>query len=196
MEYPPRFETGLQESLHDLVDRCFSISLHRLRGVRGLINGWLEIGVPEAEKPKLHSHMEEDLVLLARLDWLRSFLHHNPPLERCVGGEAPTVFLAAALGLGTPEEAGEQLPEIKDAEAALALALWLQGSTTAYDSASIQVSWPDNHLEVRLAVQQDWPAIKLWRAQFASFLVAEQPHCLRFRQRCFAPWPKAMMASD
>ena len=196
MNTPPRFDSSLQATLHDLVNRCFSITLHRLRGVRGLVHGWLEIGVPETEMPRLRAHMEEDLVLLARLDWLRSFLHHSPPLERCTGGEAPSVFLAAALGLGTPEEAKERLPEIKDAEAALALSLWLQGCTTAYDSESIRVSWPDHHLEVQLAIQQDWPGIKAWRAQFGSFLVIEKPHCLRFRQRCFAPWPQALSAAE
>ena len=176
--------------LGDLVDRCFSITLHRLRGVRGVISGWIEIGIPPGEEHRLNERMDEDLTLLARLDWLRSILHHSPPMQRCYGGEAPQVLLAAALGVGTPEEAGERLPDIKDPEAAVALALWLQGSTIAYDSASIRLEWFGDQLEARLAVtqEQDW---KHWKHCFSHLVVEMEPHRLRFRSSCFARWKEA-----
>jgi len=179
--------------LDELVDRCFSITLHRLRGVRGLISGWIEIGVPEGGRHRLREHMEEDLTLLARLDWLRAFMLHAPPMQRCFSGEAPQVLLAAGLGIGTPEEAGEQLPDIKDPEAAFALALWLQGSTVAYDSASICMEWFDDQLEVRLAVtqDQDWTA---WKDTFGHLVVEMAAHRIRFRSSCFARW-KEMSAT-
>lgn len=138
--------------------------------------------------------MDEDLLLLARLDWLRSLLHHDPPLERCYGGEAPMVLLAAALGVGTPEEAGTGMPDIVDPEAAVALALWLQGNTTAYDSASIQTSWIGKQFEVKLAVVQemDWSD---WQSRFGHLLVEQAPHRLRFRSGCFAPCPREQEVS-
>lgn len=181
-------------SLRDLVDRCFSITLHRLRGVRGLISGWIEIGIPPGEEHRLRDRMEEDLQLLARLDWLRSLLHHDPPLERCYGGEAPMVLLAAALGVGTPEEAGTSMPEILSPEAAIALALWLQGNTIAYDSASIRIEWFGKQMEVRLAVTQDidWTN---WKSQFGHLVVEQEPHRLRFRSSCFVRCPGEMQAS-
>lgn len=185
----PQLPLLREYGLRDLLDRCFSITLHRLRGVRGLISGWIEVGVPPGEEHRLRERMEEDLQLLARLDWLRSLLHHDPPLERCYGGEAPMVLLAAALGVGTPEEAGTLMPDIVSPEAAVALALWLQGSTTAYDSASIRTEWFDKQLEVRLAVVQDrdWSA---WTRQFGHLLIDQEPHRLRFRASCFAPCPR------
>ncbi|MGB0952225.1 MAG: hypothetical protein ACPG31_03290 [Planctomycetota bacterium] len=180
-------------NLRDLVDRCFSITLHRLRGVRGLISGWIEIGVPPGEEHRLRERMEEDLQLLARLDWLRSLLHHDPPLERCYGGEAPMVLLAAALGVGTPEEAGTSMPEILAPEAAMALALWLQGNTIAYDSASIRIEWFGKQMEVRLAVAQDhdWSD---WNRQFGHMVTEQEPHRLRFRPSCFARCPGELEA--
>ncbi|MFK5956037.1 MAG: hypothetical protein QM477_06295 [Planctomycetota bacterium] len=173
--------------LSDLVDRCFSITLHRLRGVRGLISGWIEIGIPQGEQHRLRERMEEDLALLARLDWLRAVLHHSPPIQRCYGGEAPAVLLATALGVGTPEEAGDRLPDIASPEAAVALALWLQGTTVAYDSASIRLEWFGDQLEVRLAVtqDQDWG---LWKNTYGHLLVEMEAHRLRFRPSCFARW--------
>ena len=179
-----------QPQLRDLVDRCFGITLHRLRGVRGLISGWIEVGIQPGSEHRLKERMEEDLILLGRLDWLRSMLHHTPPMERCFGGEAPAVLLSAALGIGTPEEAGGQLPEIIDPEAAIALAIWLQACTTDFDSASIRQEWFGNQLEIRLAVVQDHD-LEPWRARFRSLLVDCEPHRLRFRPGCFSRWPEA-----
>lgn len=138
--------------------------------------------------------MDEDLLLLARLDWLRSLLHHDPPLDRCYGGEAPMVLLAAALRVGTPEEAGTSLPDIISPEAAIALALWLQGNTTAYDSASIHSAWFGKQFEVRLSVVQDHDWTE-WQARFGHLLVEQEPHRLRFRPGCFAPCPRELETS-
>jgi hypothetical protein len=170
----------------DLVDRCFSICLHRLRGVRGLLSGWIEIGVPEGEQHRVHQRMDEDLLLLGRLDWLRSLLHHAPPRQRVLLGEAPAVFLACALGMGTPEEAGDRLPKILQPEAALALSLWLQIRSQAFDAASIRFGWKGNCLEVTLASVND-ADLSTWSRLYGEWVVESEPHRLLMCPGAFAP---------
>lgn len=170
----------------DLVDRCFSICLHRLRGVRGLLSGWIEIGVPAGEQARVHQRMDEDLLLLGRLDWLRSLLHHAPPRQRVLLGEAPAVLLACALGMGTPEEAGNRLPEILQPEAALALALWLQIRAHAFDAANIKTAWKGDCLEVTLASSND-ADLSSWSRLYNEWVVESEPHRLLMRPGAFAP---------
>jgi len=120
----------LETTLRKLADRTFTATLHRLRGVRGLLHGWSQVGVPVQDASQLETRFEEDLNLLSRLDWLRSLLLHQPPLERLEGGEAPMVLLACALGHGTPSENRQgidgRLPQAKQPAGALSLALWLE----------------------------------------------------------------------
>lgn len=178
----------LGQPFRDLVDRCFGISLHRLRGVRGLLSGWIEIGVPEGEQKRVQHRMDEDLRLLGRLDWLRSMLHHAPPRKRVLLGEAPAVFLACALGLGTPEEAGERLPLINQPEAALALALWLQMRSEAFDSASVLCAWRGDCFEVTLACANDTD-ISAWQRVYSQWIAEIEPHRLLMRPGGFSRHP-------
>lgn len=119
----------LDRSLQELAGRAFTATLHRLRGVRGLLHGWAQVGVPQQDIDQLEDRFGEDLNLLARLDWLHALVANNLPLERVEGGEAPVVLLAAALGYGTPDEPrGRQdhrLPQAAQPAGALSLALWL-----------------------------------------------------------------------
>jgi hypothetical protein len=130
--------------------------------------------------------MDEDLLLLGRLDWLRSLLHHAPPRQRVLLGEAPAVFLACALGMGTPEEAEERLPLILQPEAALALALWLQIRAQAFDAANIQCSWKGKCLEVTLASVND-ADLTAWSRQYGEWVVESDPHRLLMQPGAFAP---------
>lgn len=185
---PPELQ-GLEGAFRDLLDSCFSINLHRLRGVRGLLSGWIEIGVPPGEHHRVQVRIDEDLCLLARLDWLRSFLHHTPPRSMVLQGEAPQVLLACALGLGTPEEAKDRLPTIQRPDAALALSLWLQLRAEMFDSASIRTAWRGQCFEVTLACTHD-PDMAPWREAFGEWAVEEEPHRLLLRPGCLAD-PKA-----
>ncbi|HEX9792860.1 MAG TPA: hypothetical protein VGC54_02655, partial [Planctomycetota bacterium] len=94
--------------------------------MRGLLGGWAMIGLPPGQDALVRSRLEEDRLLLGRIDWIRGVLHAGAREELLGRGEAPQVLLAAALGLDTPEELGAQLPAIGDPEAALALAVWLE----------------------------------------------------------------------
>lgn len=126
MERLTPLDPSFEPILRDLLARAFRSTLHRLRGLRALLGGWVECGVPPGSEGRVRVRLEEDMVLLARLDWLGSMLHHPQPLKLLQAGEAPSVLLAAALGLGTPEEARERLPRVPDPEMAVALALALQ----------------------------------------------------------------------
>lgn len=181
------------QTFRDLVDHCFSISLHRLRGVRGLLNGWIEIGVPPGEQHRVHQRMDEDLLLLGRIDWLRALLHHSPPRQRVMKGEAPAVFLACALGLGTPEEAGQRLPVIEQPEAGLGLALWLQKRAKAFDSASIKMAWRGDCLMVTLASAND-ADMDHWRHHYSHWVLEEEPHRLLMRPGSFSRHPAEQQA--
>jgi len=161
------------------------MNLHRLRGVRGLLSGWIEVGVPEGEQGRVHQRLEEDLLLLGRLDWLRSVLHHAPPRQRILLGEAPAVLLACALGIGTPEEAGERLPIINKPEAALALALWLQMQTKVFDSASIRYGWQGDCFEVVLADSKD-VKLEAWHQLYRQWIAESEPNRLMLRPGCFS----------
>jgi hypothetical protein len=152
------------------------------------LNGWIEIGVPDGEFESVGRRFEEDLVLLGRLDWLRSLLHHSPPRHRVLQGEAPAVLLACAMGLGTPEEAGERLPRILQPEAALAASLWLQMRAEAFDTASLKIAWRGGCLELTLACANDPEEsdLRTWQRLYGQWIAESEPHRLLLRPGCFA----------
>jgi hypothetical protein len=159
-------DPSLEPVLRDLLARAFRSTLHRLRGLRALLGGWIECGVPPGAESRVPLRLEEDMILLARLDWIGSMLHHPQPLKLLESGEAPSVLLAAALGLGTPEEARERLPRVPDPEMAVALALALQilapNGTLERD---LSLRWEDHHLVVESEKRR--PAdLSAWRAAF------------------------------
>jgi hypothetical protein len=173
-------------SIHrDLLHRAFRASLHRLRGLRALLGGWIEIGVPPGSEHRVQPRLEEDMVLLARLDWLGTMMHHAQPPARLHAGEAPQVLLAAALGLGTPEEARERLPHIVDPEAALALALWIQAKAPeATVGDGILQRWQGRSLVVELAAPR--PAeLAEWDAVYGHQVLQREPHLLVMRPGAF-----------
>ena len=91
----------LEPLLKGLLSKTFRTTLHRLRGLRALLGGWIEIGVPPGSEHRVHARLEEDMLLLARLDWVGTMLPAPPPCSRLEAGEAPSVLLATALGFGS-----------------------------------------------------------------------------------------------
>jgi len=135
--------------------------------LRALLGGWIELGVPPGSEDRVRLRLEEDMLLLARLDWLGSMMQHPQPLKRLQAGEAPVALLAAALGLGTPEEARTRLPQIVDPESAIGLALWLQA--VAPDGRlehDLQLQWL-NRCPVLTAKEPREADLEPWRAAFA-----------------------------
>jgi hypothetical protein len=174
------------EHLRFLLARAFRLTLHRLRGLRALMGGWIEIGVPPGSEPRVRTLLEEDMQLLARLDWIGTLLAHAPVAQRLEAGEAPAVLLAAALGVGTPEEAHAALPLVQEPRAALALATWLQAKAPdAVLGRDAHLRWEGRSLVVELAAPR--PAeLGEWEAHYGELVTRREPHALVFRPGLFA----------
>lgn len=175
------------EPIRQLLARAFHSTLHRLRGLRALLGGWIEIGVPPGSEERVRDRLGEDMTLLARLDWLGSMLFLTPPLQRLEAGEAPSVLLAVALGFGSPEEARERLPVILAPRAGLALALYLQNrAPEAVLGHDLQLRWEGRSLVVDFAAPSPSGAAEP-EAELAEFLLRHEPQTLAFRPGLFAP---------
>lgn len=167
MEKLTPLDPALEPLLRDLLARAFRSTLHRLRGLRALLGGWIEIGVPPGSEGRVRMRLEEDMLLLARLDWLGTMMHYPLPVKRLHAGEAPAVLLASALGLGTPEEARERLPQVLDPEAAIALAFWLQAvAPDGLADHDLHLSWSSRSLVVTVKSPRE-ASLDAWRAAFA-----------------------------
>lgn len=172
MEKLTPLDPALEPLLRDLLARAFRSTLHHLRGLRALLGGWIEIGVPPGSEGRVRLRLEEDMILLARLDWLGSMMHHPQPLRRLHAGEAPMVLLAGALGLGTPEEARERLPKVLDPEAAIALAFWLQAvAPDGMVDHDLHLHWMNGSLVVDAKSPRETD-LGAWRASFAPLALA------------------------
>jgi len=162
--------------------------LHRLRGLRALLGGWIEIGVPPGSEDRVQGRLEEDMAMLARLDWLGTMLISPPPLERMNAGEAPIVLLAVALGLSSAEEARARMPQILEPRAAVAAALWLQAK--ARDGVidhDVRLIWEGRGLGFTLSVAPP-SSMPEWEAAFGDLLLHSNAQRIVFRPGCFAPW--------
>lgn len=186
MTLPPPPDAPPGELVAALVQKAFRRTLHRLRGTGSLLEGWVQIGVPPGSEGAVHARLEEHARLIARLDWLGSLLAIPPPPERLEAGEAPGVLLAAALGHGTPEEAGARLPRILEPRAAAALALWTQAKIPDGAGADAHLHWEGRVLAVEIAAPRaadfEW-----WDQRYGGFALRREPHALRMRPGCFAP---------
>lgn len=177
----------MPESIRSLLARAFRFTLHRLRGLRALMGGWIEIGVPPGSEARVRGLLEEDMSLLARLDWIGTLLSHAPIAKRLEAGEAPAVLLAAALGLGTPEEGRARLPEPATPRAALALATWIHAKAPeAVLGRDLLMRWEGRSLVVELADPR--PAeLAGWVAEFGDLVLRREPQSLGFRPGLFQP---------
>lgn len=185
---PAAWSPQEEEALRDLLDRAMRAAIHRLRGGRGLLSGWALLGVPKDHESRVKDRLEEDRLLLGRLDWIRGVLRAGPRLEVILAGEAPQVILAAALELGTPEEAGDRLPRHKDARAALALALWARwavGEEPGHEPVALEFA--DGALVARAQCPVPREVDATWTARFADLLLAPaSAESIRFRRGLFA----------
>lgn len=176
----------METLLRDLLGKSFHAVLHRLRGLRALLGGWIEIGVPPGSEDRVHSRLEEDMALLARLDWIGSMMITTPPPERMEAGEAPGVLLAVALGISSAEEARARLPLIQNPRAAVAAALWLHASAPhCVLNHDARLAWEGRSLVIELTAVR--PAdLAEWDAAYASLILSRDPRRIVFRPGCFA----------
>lgn len=184
---PPLKPLSLDDLLRALLARSYRAVLHRLRGIRALLGGWVEVGVPPGSEHRVRARLDEDMALLQRLDWIGSMLIHTPPLQRMEAGEAPQVLLAVALGMSSPEEARTRLPVIHDPRAAVGAALWLQACATEcvldYD---VHLRWEGRSLRIEL-VRPHAADLPEWEASYGDLLLRREPAALVFRPGLFAP---------
>lgn len=111
--------------LDRLYRRCFGATLHRLRNTRGLLVGWAALGGGTAVEKQVQECCAEDAELLSRLEHLVQSRAAGLSLE-AVDTDLARAFLSSAVGMGTPREAGSDLPETDCVRTALALALWAE----------------------------------------------------------------------
>ena len=177
----------MEDLLRALLARSFRAVLHRLRGIRGLLGGWVEVGVPPGSEHRVRARLDEDMALLQRLDWLGSMLIHTPPLQRMEAGEAPQVLLAVALGMGSPEEARAKLPGILEPRAAVGAAVWLQACAPecalGYD---VHLRWEGRSLRIELA-RPHAAELAEWEASYGDLLLHREPAAIVFRPGLFSP---------
>lgn len=162
-------------------------TLHRLRGLHNLFSGWIELGVPPGAEARVRIRQQEDAILLGRLDWIGTMQAHGPSRALLVSGEAPTVLLAAGLGLQTPEDAGTRLPRIQEPEAALAAALWLQAKAPeAMFGHDLHLRWRGRAAAFELATPR--PAeLDAWQSEFAEWVAQREASLLLLRPGALMP---------
>ncbi|MDP6962838.1 MAG: hypothetical protein QGF46_01585 [Planctomycetota bacterium] len=114
-----------KDALLSLAELGFRATYHRLRGVRGVVAGWIEIGIPDEQKTRILANLAEEQDLLLRLEEMHKASIHPFSTPDALVGNKPDIFLAASLKLGTPEEGAELMPSILKPQAGLALAVWL-----------------------------------------------------------------------
>lgn len=196
MAHPPQ-PSPLDEHLRRLVIRAFRTLLHRLRGLRSLLGGWVEVGVPPGSEARVPALLQEDIALLARLDWIGTLLMYPPPLERMEGGEAPTVLLAVALGLGSPEEARARLPQIVEPRAAVAAAIWLQLRVPdGVLDREVRMDWEGRSLTLAVESAAESDDTAAWSAAYGDLLLLQESKRIVFRPGCFAPHVAVGAASE
>jgi len=100
--------------------------MHRLRGLCNLIGGWALLGESEGIETKIEAYMQESAILFDRAERLCILLAKVPRTKDFNDQATTSMILASALGMGTPEEAGNNLPICTSPTRSLELALALQ----------------------------------------------------------------------
>jgi len=91
------------------------------------------IGEGEGLETKIEAYMQESAILFDRADRLRILLVEVPRREDFSDQSTTSMLLASALGMGTPEEAGNNLPLCSSPTSSLDLALALQALRCSFD---------------------------------------------------------------
>lgn len=166
-------ESFLSDLGPQLLDRSFRATLHRLRGVRNLLSGWATLGPTENEMPKVSERLEEDRLLLGRLDWIHPYLNQPLLLEFLRKGEAPGVLFAAAMGWGTPEEAGQRMPDCQNKTSLLGWAFWVHlahpTQEVTHPDGAVQLEWVQGQAKFRFPSSTINPSPPPeWKSAFGS----------------------------
>jgi hypothetical protein len=119
--------------------RCHRACMHRLRGNTQVLGGWAELGMMQDDSTRIRDRVMDGQKQMARLEMLWTYAQQ--PIEQFFAQteqakfwqdakaqevDLAEIFLAAALRLGTPEEASHLLPKVCDPQAAWATSLWLE----------------------------------------------------------------------
>ncbi|MFQ5747851.1 MAG: hypothetical protein ACE5H3_00145 [Planctomycetota bacterium] len=185
MNASARMDAIQPELTRDLLETGIRAVIHRLRGLQGLLAGW---AVLEAKPPggeRVRQWELEGRTLLDRLERLVGLLKNPVPPDRLQEGDLPRLLLAAAWGLGTPEEAGPALPARFQGRTALALAYWMlevqNERVAAHGEAAFEIGDGEHELEVQHRGSRSHPVGEWWLA--FEDLLESRPDSLRIRFR-------------
>ena len=173
------------DNLQSLAELGFRTTYHRLRGVRGVVAGWIEIGIPKEQKARILANLAQEQVLLLRLEEMhRACVETISTADAIVGGK-PEVFLAATLKLGTPEEGAQLMPSVLEPEAALALAVWLLERDAMNKDVRTRLEIVEGVVTASVtgSTRNSAPA---WPNELADYITSESAFLLCFAEKVFS----------
>ena len=173
------------DNLQSLAELGFRATYHRLRGVRGVVAGWIEIGIPDEQKSRILANLAQEQVLLLRLDEMHQACVEALSTSDALVGFKPEIFLAATLKLGTPEEGAELMPSILHPSAAVALAVWLLERNCTDNEVKPSLSISDGAVTATIDgnCRLSAPA---WPVELSELITSETPHSICFADNVFA----------
>jgi hypothetical protein len=155
---------NLPELAHSVLHRSHRACLHRLRGDTQVLGGWAELGMMQKDQAKVRDRVLDGQQQMQRLELLWTYalqpaeeflaaveladFWHDARVQEFAIAE---VFLAAAMRLGTPEEAPTLLPTVSDPNAAWATSMWLE--SVLGQSMSRQLACSDHQGKLRIRLQ-------------------------------------------
>ncbi len=173
------------DNLQSLAELGFSTTYHRLRGVRGVVAGWIEIGIPEQQKTRILANLAQEQVLLLRLEEMHQACVEPLSTSDALVGDKPEIFLAATLKLGTPEEGADLMPSVIEPQAALALAVWLLERNCDDNDVRPTLETVEGVITVSIegSTRNAAPA---WPSELSEFIISESPFKLGFADNVFS----------
>ena len=173
------------DNLLALAELGFRTTYHRLRGVRGVVAGWVEIGIPEGQKARILANLAQEQALLLRLEEMHQACVEPLSTADALVGEKPGIFLAAALKLGTPEEGADLMPSVIEPQAALALAVWLLERNSDHNDVRPSLAIIDGAVTATIE-DSTRPSAPAWPAELSNFVTEEATFKLVFTDKVFA----------
>jgi hypothetical protein len=173
------------DNLHSLAKLGFRTTYHRLCGVRGVIAGWIEIGIPEEQQARLLVNLAQEQELFLRLDVMHQACIETLSTYDAMRGDKPEIFLAAALKLGTPEEGAELMPRVHEPKAALALAVWLLERNCEDNAVQARLKIIDGVMTATIS-ESNRDSAPTWPHELADFITSESAFKLCFADNVFS----------
>ena len=173
------------EDLIELAEMGFRATYHRLRGVRGVVAGWIEIGIPEEQKSRILSNLAKEQELILRLDEMHQAACGRWNPADAALGVRPAIFLSACLQLGTPEEGGELMPSILNVEAALALATWFLQRDCANKGVQTSLQLEDS-IMTACVENSARDAATSWPQELKDYILEDDTFTLKFNEGVFS----------